>query len=248
MSRYFLGFSYKGTHFHGWQLQPNAHTVQAEVNRALSLLLGHDVDALGCGRTDTGVHARKYVAHFDADKNIPDTGGAIAKLNRILPHDVSVYELYEVNPEAHARFDATSRTYKYFITAARNPFLQEFAVFVHFPLNLDAMNAASAMLLQQTDFTSFAKLHSDVTNNDCHVTEAYWSVNEENSTIIFTISASRFLRNMVRAIVGALLDVGRGKLTLDDFKNIMEQKKRCSAVASAPARGLFLWEVAYGSK
>jgi tRNA pseudouridine38-40 synthase len=245
MSRYFLGFSYKGTRYHGWQAQPNAHTVQAEINRALGLLLGHDVDALGCGRTDTGVHARRYVAHFDTHKTISDAAAAVSKLNKILPHDISVYDLQKVNSEAHARFDATLRTYKYFITTAKNPFLQEFAVFVHYPLNLEDMNAAAALLLQQTDFTSFAKLHSDVTNNDCTVTEAYWSVNEENNTIVFTISSNRFLRNMVRAIVGTLLELGRGKMSLNDFRRIVEQKNRCSAGASAPAHGLFLWEVEY---
>jgi tRNA pseudouridine38-40 synthase len=247
MYRYFLEFSYNGTRYHGWQLQPNAHTVQAEINRALTLLLGHDVDALGCGRTDTGVHARCYVAHFDTHKAIPDTAAAVAKLNKILPRDIAVYNLRMVNPEAHARFDATSRTYKYFITTAKNPFLQEFATFVHFPLNLKAMNAASALLLQQTDFTSFAKLHSDVADNDCTVTEAYWSVNKENNTIVFTLSANRFLRNLVRAIVGTLLDVGRGKISLNDFKSIIAQKNRCSAGTSAPAHGLFLWEVRYES-
>jgi len=245
MYRYFLEFSYNGTRYHGWQLQPNAHTVQAEINRALGLLLGHDVDALGCGRTDTGVHARCYVAHFDSHKAISNIAAAVAKFNKILPHDIAVYHLRKVSPEAHARFDAVSRTYKYFITTAKNPFLQEFAVFVHFSLNLEAMNAAAALLLQQTDFTSFAKLHSDVTNNSCTVTETHWSVNEENNTIVFTISANRFLRNMVRAIVGTLLDVGRGKISLSDFRSIIEQRNRCSAGTSAPAHGLFLWDVKY---
>lgn len=245
INRYFICFSYKGTAYHGWQIQHNAHTVQAEVNRALSLLLGHEVETLGCGRTDTGVHARRYVAHFDSPKIISDTAAAVAKLNKILPPDISVYDLYKVNPEANARFDAISRTYKYFVSTAKNPFLQEFSLYVHFLLNVDAMNAAAALLLQQTDFTSFAKLHGNTKTNDCIVYEAYWSVNKENNTLVFTIRANRFLRNMVRAIVGTLLDVGRSKLSVEDFQHIMEKKDRCESSTSAPAQGLFLWDVEY---
>jgi tRNA pseudouridine38-40 synthase len=218
--------------------------VQAELNRALSLLLGHEVDTLGCGRTDTGVHARKYVAHFHTPK-ILDTTEIVLKINKMLPHDISVYDLHKVNLETNARFDARSRTYKYFITNVKNPFLQEFTTFIRFQLNLEAMNSAAALLLKQTDFTSFAKLHGNAKNNDCAVTEAYWSVNEDNNTIVFTISANRFLRNMVRAIVGTLLDVGRAKISIADFKRIMEKKDRSASSTSAPAQGLFLWNVKY---
>lgn len=242
--RYFIRFAYNGTAYHGWQIQRNAHTVQAELNRALALLLGHAVETLGCGRTDTGVHARRYVAHFDTPKMLDATEIA-TKLNKMLPPDIAVYSLRAVSPKANARFDATARTYKYFITTAKNPFLTEYAHYVHFMPDIEAMNQAAEILLTVTDFTSFAKLHGNAKTNDCTVTEAYWSVNEENNTTVFTITANRFLRNMVRAIVGTLLDVGRGKLSQQDFRQIIEKKNRCASSTSAPAHGLFLWDVKY---
>jgi tRNA pseudouridine38-40 synthase len=243
--KYFIHFAYKGTSYHGWQVQRNAHSVQAELNRALALLLGHAVETLGCGRTDTGVHARSFTAHFEAQKPIADVPLFLGKMNRILPPAISCYGLQAVPPEANARFDAKSRTYKYFITFAKNPFLTEFAHYVHFTLDVEAMNKAAKALLTTTDFTSFAKLHGNAKSNDCKVVEAYWSMNKENGTLVFTITANRFLRNMVRAIVGTLLDVGRGKLSLKGFKQIVEMKNRCRSSSSAPAHGLFLWEVRY---
>ncbi len=245
MHRYFIHLSYRGTNYHGWQVQHNAHTVQAELNRALALLLGHDVETLGCGRTDTGVHARCFTAHFDAQHPITDAQHFLGKINRILPPDVACYSLQTVDSEANARFDATERTYKYFTTTAKNPFLTEYAYYVHFPLDVEAMNRAAKVLLATTDFTSFAKLHGNAKTNDCKVFEAHWDWNKENNTLVFTIRANRFLRNMVRAIVGTLLDVGRGKLTLEDFSEIIEKKNRCESSTSAPAHGLFLWDITY---
>ncbi len=245
LSRYFIHLSYRGTAYHGWQVQDNAHSVQAELNRALALLLGHDVETLGCGRTDTGVHARCFTAHFDARQPIADAQRFLSKINRILPPDISCYGLCAVPTQANARFDATSRTYKYFVSTAKNPFLTEYTHFAHFGLDVEAMNRAAKTLITTTDFTSFAKLHGNAKTNECKVYEARWSLNEENNTLVFTIRANRFLRNMVRAIVGTLMDVGRGKLLEEDFKKIIEKKNRCESSTSAPAKGLFLWEVKY---
>lgn len=242
--KYFIHISYKGTAYHGWQLQKNAHTVQAELNKALQLLLGERVETLGCGRTDTGVHARRFTAHFETLKCVSEPEFT-SKINKILPPDIACRSVQPVPDAANARFDAASRTYKYLVTLVKNPLLTEYACYVRHPLSVAAMNAAARLLLSATDFTSFAKLHSDVKTNVCTLREAYWSENTENNTLVFTITANRFLRNMVRAIVGTLLDVGRGKLTLEEFTKIVDSKNRCSAGSSAPAHGLFLWEVEY---
>jgi tRNA pseudouridine38-40 synthase len=242
--RYFICLSYKGTRYHGWQVQDNAPAVQAELNRALSLLLGEPVVAVGAGRTDTGVHARRYVAHFDSKKDLlNDKTDRIYRLNAILPPDVCIYDIIPVHDTAHARFDAVERTYKYYIHTVPDPFLLEFSVYIPYPLDIAAMNEAGRKLLDYSDFTSFAKLHGGNKTNLCKLTKAEW-VRTDNG-LVFTISANRFLRNMVRAIVGTLLDVGRGKTTVDDFVRIIEQKERRASGTSAPAKGLFLEQICY---
>jgi tRNA pseudouridine38-40 synthase len=242
--RYFICLSYKGTCYHGWQAQENAPTVQAELNRALTLLLDEPAVAVGAGRTDTGVHARRYVAHFDADRELlPDKTKWIYRLNGVLPSDICVHDITPVHDTAHARFDAVERTYKYYIHTVPDPFLLDFSVYIPYPLDVDAMNAAARRLLEYTDFTSFAKLHGGNKTNLCTLTEAWWE--RTDSRLAFTISANRFLRNMVRAIVGTLLDVGRGRFSVDDFARIIERKARPAAGASAPAKGLFLERIRY---
>ena len=242
--RYFICLSYKGTRYHGWQAQENAPTVQAELNRALSQLLGDPVVAIGAGRTDTGVHARRYMAHFDSNRDLLfDKTDWIYRMNSILPSDICVYDVIPVHDTAHARFDAVERTYKYYIHTAPDPFLLDFSVYIPYPLNIKAMNDASRKLLNYNDFTSFAKLHGGNKTNLCSLTKAEWE--SMDNRLVFTISANRFLRNMVRAIVGALLNVGRGKTTIDDFVRIIEQKERRASGTSAPAKGLFLEQISY---
>ena len=242
--RYFICLSYKGTRYHGWQAQENAPTVQAELNRALSRLLGDPVVAIGAGRTDTGVHARRYMAHFDGKRDLLfDKTDWIYRMNSILPSDICVYDVIPVHDTAHARFDAVERTYKYYIHTVPDPFLLDFSVYIPYPLDIKAMNDAGRKLLNYNDFTSFAKLHGGNKTNLCSLTKAEWE--SMDNRLVFTISANRFLRNMVRAIVGTLLDVGRGKTTIDDFVRIIEQKERRAVGTSAPAKGLFLEQISY---
>jgi tRNA pseudouridine38-40 synthase len=213
----------------------------------LQLLLGEPVTTLGCGRTDTGVHARHFTAHFDVQQCI-NVQEFTHRVNKILPSDIACHAMQLVPDTANARFDAISRTYKYFIARAKHPFLTEYACYLRYTLNVEAMNRAAQQLMHMADFTSFAKLHSNVKNNLCSVYEAYWYEDKENSLLVFNIKANRFLRNMVRAIVGTLLDVGRGKLSIEDFERIADSKNRCCSSTSAPAHGLFLWEIEYGVK
>jgi tRNA pseudouridine38-40 synthase len=243
--RYFICLSYNGTHYHGWQLQENAPTVQEELNRALSVLLKEDIQTVGAGRTDTGVHARNYMAHFDSENLVflLEKLNITYKLNAILPDDICVHRIVPVHDTAHARFDATLRIYKYYIHLTPNPFVHEFSVYIPYNLDMVKMNEAAATLCEQADFTSFARLHSDNKTNICKVVQAIWE--EVPNGLVFTIAADRFLRNMVRAIVGTLLEVGRGKITLDDFLRIIEQKERGAAGTSTPAKGLFLEEIRY---
>jgi tRNA pseudouridine38-40 synthase len=242
--RYFICLSYKGTHYHGWQAQDNAPTVQAALNHALSLLLGEPVVAVGAGRTDTGVHARRYVAHFDTTRDLLHKKmNPIYRLNGILPPDICVYDIVPVHDKAHARFDAVERTYKYYIHTVPDPFLLDFSVYIPYSLDLKAMNEAGRKLLDYDDFTSFAKLHGGNKTNLCKLTKAEWESAENG--LVFTISANRFLRNMVRAIVGTLLNVGRGKTTVDEFVRMIERKDRRAAGTSAPAQGLFLEQIKY---
>ncbi len=253
--RYFIKFAYNGEKYHGWQSQPNAVSVQQKIEEALSIVMRLPVSVTGAGRTDAGVHARKMYAHFDLPSPIEDKKRLLLSLNRLLGKDIAIYDVIPVNDDAHARFDACERTYKYFVTFEKTPFLYPFCWHSPSRLDIDKMNEAASILLEVDDFTSFAKLHSDAKTNICDVRKAQWEVIDNNGNgifpnlindgIVFTISADRFLRNMVRAVVGTLVDVGRGKLTLEKFKEIIEKKDRCSAGTSMPANALFLWEVKY---
>ncbi len=244
MSRYFLELSYRGTLFNGWQTQTDGGSVQQEVERALSALLRADTPVVGAGRTDSGVHASFYVLHFDTDNDAKvSSPDFVYHLNCVLCHDVSALRVYRVNDKAHARFDAISRQYKYYICTAKNPFMRGITTFYRGPLDIELMNTAARTLLHTSDFTSFAKLGSDNKTNLCRVTEARWR--RSGDIVLFTITADRFLRNMVRSIVGTLLDVGRGKLTPEGFARIIERRDRCAAGTSAPAEGLYLSDIRY---
>lgn len=245
MPRYFIKLSFDGTAYHGWQSQTNANTVQSELERALSVILKSTIDVTGAGRTDTGVHAKDYLAHFDFEESL-DKGKfdkIIYQLNCILPNDISIHEIISVKDEAHARFDAVSRTYRYYITTKKNVFNRSYAYHLYEKADVQKMNEAASLLLSITDFTSFAKLHTQTNTNNCKVTKAIWEQNNDN--LIFTIIADRFLRNMVRAIVGTLLEVGTGKTTLEGFRKIIESQNRSKAGYSVPAKGLFLEEIIY---
>jgi tRNA pseudouridine38-40 synthase len=246
LQRYFIQFSFKGTPFNGWQKQLNAPTVQEAIEKALSTLLHYPVEVVGAGRTDTGVHARYYIAHFDAQNTIENHPDFIYHLNKILPYEIAVQNIFPVIPEAHARFDALSRTYCYQITLVKDAFGKDYSYFVGFPLDLNLLNEASLRLLEYEDFTSFCKLHSDNKTNICHIYQANWQKIENG--FIFTIKADRFLRNMVRAIVGTILDVGRGKITVDELNTIINLKDRSAASTSAPAHGLYLVGIEYPAK
>lgn len=240
--RYFIELSYRGTHYHGWQIQPDENSVQAELNKAIGTILQEEISIVGAGRTDAGVHASKMFAHFDAQKELNDD--FVYKFNSILPNDIVVDTLVKVADDAHARFDAVSRSYEYRIWLGRNPFLLETAWQLHQKeLNVNLMNEASKVLLEYTDFECFSKVKTDVRTFECTVTNAEWKQDEKLLT--FHISANRFLRNMVRAIVGTLIEVGQGKKSVNDFKKVIESKKRSEAGLSVPAQGLFLTEVRY---
>ncbi len=243
MPRYFLHLAYNGADYHGWQSQPNAITVQETVEKALSKVLRRQVAIVGAGRTDTGVNARSMYAHFDVDNEIADPQRLISALNSLVGRDIAIYGIRRVADDAHARFDAVARTYKYFVTTRKSPFDYRFAWNPPYRLDVDAMNAAAARLADYIDFTSFSKLHTDVATNNCRIYEARWTA--EGDRLTFTIKADRFLRNMVRAIVGTLVDVGRGKTSVDEFCRIIERKDRCAAGASVPGNALFLWQVDY---
>ncbi len=240
--RYFLGFSYQGTYYHGWQIQPNAISVQEVLEDRMSKLLGNEIKLVGAGRTDAGVHAKSMMAHFDAE--ISDREKFIYRLNSFLPQDIAVHSLYKMKPDAHARFDATERTYQYFINYRKDPFKTNLSWHWNFEtLDIKKMNEAADLLLKYDDFTSFARLHADNKTNICDVRYAVWS--EESENLKFEITSDRFLRNMVRSVVGTLVEVGKGKTSLDEFIEIIEKKDRKFAAASAPAHGLFLTHVAY---
>lgn len=247
--RYFMTLAYCGAPFHGWQSQPNAVSVQSTLESAMSLALRREVRITGAGRTDTGVNARRMVAHFDVPDSVSrdKIAGLPRSVNAIVAPDIVVESVCEVACDAHARFDATQRTYHYYTHSQRSPFLNRFSWLEPAGLNFDRMNEAAEILLDVTDFTSFAKLHTDVKTNICHLTHARWenaSIEGENAHV-FVISADRFLRNMVRAVVGTLVDVGRGKLSLDGFKSVISARDRCAAGTSMPPHPLFLWNVEY---
>lgn len=243
-TRYFIRLSYKGTNYHGWQIQPNAISVQEVLNKALSTILNSDINVVGCGRTDTGVHASDFFAHFDLiEMQIPDCEKLCFRLNRFLPNDIAVKDIFKVKEEAHTRFDAIARTYNYFITKDKNPFRLESHWKVPYELDLQKMNEAAKILFEYEDFTSFSKLHTDVKTNNCKIYHAEWK--ENGDELVFTVKADRFLRNMVRAIVGTLVEVGRGKIAVEDFRQVIESKNRSNAGSSVPGHGLFLAEIEY---
>jgi tRNA pseudouridine38-40 synthase len=242
MSRYFITFSYDGTAYHGWQIQPHSISVQEQLQKALSTLLRQTIEVVGAGRTDTGVHARKMVAHFDFGEL--DCSQLVYKLNKMLPKDIAVYKVEQVSEDMHARFSAKSRTYHYFMHLSKDPFLRAYSWQMYGDLDFDLMNKAALVLMEYRDFTSFSKVNTDTKTNDCTITEAHWDRVGDNQWR-FTISANRFLRNMVRAIVGTLVEVGRGKLTIEQLRQVIEAKDRCRAGDSVPGNALFLVEVLY---
>lgn len=240
--RYFIELSYNGTNYHGWQIQPDAISVQEKLNHAISTIYQADIQVVGAGRTDTGVHASQMFAHFDIDA--PLKKNIVFKLNSILPNDISVYQVFLVADEKHVRFDAISRSYQYKIWLGRNPFLLDFSWQIHSQKpDVVLMNEAAKILLEYTDFQTFSKVKTDVYTFNCDITEAFWELKENE--LIFYITANRFLRNMVRAIVGTLVDVGLGKISVADFRAIIESKNRSNAGLSVPAKGLFLTDIKY---
>jgi len=243
LARYFIHLSYDGTNYHGWQVQPNGSSVQAELQRALSTLLRQPIEIVGAGRTDAGVHARKMVAHFDVEELL-DLKQTAFRMNRILPRDIAVEKIEKVGDDMHARFSATSRTYHYYIHTHKDPFCRAYSCETHYDLDFDAMNEAARVLLTQDDFASFCKTGADVKTTICHVTHAQWHQTSP-TTWYFEITANRFLRNMVRAVVGTLIDVGRHRIDLEGFKQIVENKTRTAAGESMPGHALFLEDVTY---
>lgn len=240
--RYFIEFAYNGKNYHGFQMQKNASSVQETLTKVLQLLLDKTIEIVGAGRTDSGVHAKQMYAHFDCDIVI-DASYLIPKLNAFLPKDIVIYAIFEVSENAHARFDATARTYKYYLHTFKDAFLAETSWYYFQKLDVSKMNKACQVLFQYTDFECFSKVHTEVFTFNCSITEAYWEQN--GNQLIFTIKADRFLRNMVRAIVGTMINIGIGKINLDDFRAIIESKNRSKAGFSVPAHGLFLTQIDY---
>lgn len=240
--RYFIQFSYFGKVYHGWQNQPNAITVQEVLEDSMSKLLHRPISLMGAGRTDTGVHAKEMFAHFDVDK-LENIKELIFRLNSFLPQDIAVQRVFEVTDEAHARFNATARTYEYLVAKTKDPFYMDLAHFVKQDLDVVQMNLAAGLLLGTKDFECFSKSKTDVFTNICALSHAQWT--QENNILIFTITADRFLRNMVRAIVGTLLNVGAGKYPADNVNTILKSKDRTMAGVSVPAKGLYLTSIVY---
>lgn len=240
--RYFIELAYKGTNYHGWQSQPDAISVQETLEKALSILLRNPIAIVGAGRTDAGVHAKQLFAHFDYEFEI-EPAKLVHKLNSYLPKDIAILNLHKVLNDAHARFDATKRTYEYHIHTFKNAFESDDSWYYSLPLDIEKMNQACKILFEYTDFECFSKVHTDVNTFNCKIYEAHWQQN--NDKLVFTISADRFLRNMVRAIVGTMVNVGLGKISVDDVQNIIESKDRNKAGFSVPAHGLYLTKVEY---
>jgi len=240
--RYFIELSYHGKNYHGWQIQPDAISVQESVEQALSTLLREPIKIMGAGRTDTGVHARQLFAHFDYG-NLEDLDELKFRMNSFLPKDISIQNIFEVQPEAHARFDAIEREYQYVIGLSKDPFTEGLAYQVHQSPDIVKMNEASKILLEYQDFQCFSRSKTDVKTYYCVIQNAYWE--QDGDRLVFTITADRFLRNMVRAIVGTLLDIGYGKTTVEGLHEIIKAKDRGKAGASAPAHGLYLTRVEY---
>jgi tRNA pseudouridine38-40 synthase len=244
--RYFIYLSFKGTRYHGWQRQPGSVSVQEILEKVLTLKLGEAISVTGAGRTDTGVHALTYCAHFECTNDLSgNSENLIHRLNRFLPEDIAIERIVRVHPDASARFSAVSRTYIYRILRNKEPFSTETGWYVFGDLDIEAMNRAASLLLQYNDFASFCRTNSDVKTTICRVSVACWS--QSGDILEFTIRADRFLRNMVRAITGTMVDIGQGKTTVDEFRAIIEAKDRKLAGQSAPARGLFLAGIEYPS-
>ena len=243
MQRYFLVLSYKGTNYNGWQIQPNGNTIQGEINNTLTKLnSGAEINCMGCGRTDTGVHASKFFAHFDFDP-IFDLENFKYKMNIMLPNDIVIHKIFKVKNEAHSRFDALSRTYKYHISTTKNAFNFETSLLFQQKLDIQIMNQACIILKSYSNFESFSKVKTEVKTFDCHISEAFWVLKENE--IIFTITANRFLRNMVRSIVGTMIDIGTQKLEVEDLNEIIISRSRSNAGKSVLANGLFLTDIKY---
>ena len=249
--RYFITLSYDGARYHGWQIQPNGPSVQEKLQWALSTLLRQEISVTGAGRTDAGVHASMMVAHFDFSgewgegDGQPLDGRQLAyKLNRLLPQDIAVQEVRQVSNDLHARFSATSRTYHYYIHTVKDPFRRPYSCELHYPLDFDKMNEAAKVLMTYEDFGAFCKSGADVKTTLCQVTEARW-IQTSPESWYFVITANRFLRNMVRAVVGTWIEVGRGRLTLDGFRQVIEGKQRTEAGESMPGHALFLEDIKY---
>lgn len=241
--RYFLKLSYKGTAYHGWQIQPNAQSVQEVLQNALQTVLRSEISVVAAGRTDTGVHAKLMYAHFDIQTLPYQADVCVFKLNSLLPKDIAILDILTVADDAHARFDAKKRTYEYHINQEKNPFDTEGSWYFRHSLDLELMNKAAEILLQKSDFESFSKVHTEVNNFRCDISYAHWE--RQDHKLIFTISADRFLRNMVRAIVGTLINVGTHKISLEEFELIIDRKNRSEAGFSVPAHGLYLTAVEY---
>ncbi len=244
-NRFFIKIAYKGTNYHGWQIQPGAITIQGTIDSALKILLKEDINTTGAGRTDTGVHASEFFAHFDTVKTIKEITdlNLTYKLNSILPNDISVHDIIPVKEDAHARFDAISRTYKYYISLQKDPFWIDSAWFFYSSLDMKKMQEATELLFDYQDFSSFSKSNTQVKTNNCKIISASWQ--QKDNILIFEITANRFLRNMVRAIVGTLIEVGMKKITRTDFQKIIKNKNRSNAGVSAPAQGLYLTNIEY---
>ncbi|MCX6272338.1 MAG: tRNA pseudouridine(38-40) synthase TruA [Bacteroidetes bacterium] len=249
MNRYFIRISYRGTNYHGWQIQPNAITVQAIVGEALTRILRQSISTTGCGRTDTGVHASMFYFHFDLEEKLAENEAnkLCHRLNAYLPTDISVYSIRIVTPEAHARFSALARTYQYMITTRKDPFLEGYAWHYHFaPLDIVKLNQGASIILEYNDFACFSKKDTDIVGTQCVLMQSFWL--EKNDLLIYTVKANRFLRNMVRAIVGTLVEIGRSKWDKEKLRHILESRDRCQAGESVPACGLYLTEVTYPSE
>jgi tRNA pseudouridine38-40 synthase len=247
MARYFLKLSYNGTNFNGWQVQDNTpNTVQQTVQEKISLLLKENIELVGCGRTDAGVHAKNYIAHFDSNgpNLITNKAHWIYKFNTIMPPEISIQDIIQVDEKTHARFDAISRTYYYFLHQQKNPFIDRFSYYVYGDIDFELMNKAALILTEYKDFTSFSKLNTQTKTNNCKITKAIWQKVGDGEWR-FTVRSDRFLRGMVRAIVGTLLQVGKNKITLEEFRKIIEAKDRSKAGNNVPANALFLVAIEY---
>jgi tRNA pseudouridine38-40 synthase len=245
MARYFVRLAYNGTPYHGWQIQHNARSVQQVLNEAFSLIMRDKIRLTGCGRTDTGVHAMEYYAHYESDKEYSshELEKLIFKINSYIDFEIAILDIFRVPEKLHARFSAARRTYEYHIARRKDPFGKGFSYYLFGKLDVEMMNAGAEYLLSVKDFTSFSKVDSDTKTNLCDLVYASWE--ERGDVLIFTITANRFLRNMVRAIVGTLLDLGTGKITLKELKEITESKNRSNAGESVPPWGLFLTKIEY---